>query len=362
MPEGLKKELNEDTDMPDARPSASSSSSAPRRSVTVEDEPEPSKPSASKPAANKPQPKAPEPAAEPMDVEPTEDDLKKKKAAELKAEGTAAYKSRDFDSAVKAFQSAWDESPSDITFLTNLAAVYFEQGEYEKCIEACNKAVEEGRSLRADYKVIAKAMARIGSAYEKQGNLELAVKNYGKALTEHRTPETLTKLRNAEKAKADAEKQAYINPELAEQAREAGNVHFKAGQFADAVKSYTEAIKRLPSDPRGYNNRAAAYNKLAALPEALKDAEEAVKIDPSFVKAYLRQSTVLLGMKEPTKAMEACQAVSLEHLQIWHDLLLMLLYVAGHGSRQREEAHSRDRGTNDEVCQRYIPATSGRDR
>jgi stress-induced-phosphoprotein 1 len=246
--------------------------------------------------------------------------------------------------------------------LTNLAAVYFEQGEYEKCIEACNKAVEEGRSLRADYKVIAKAMARIGSAYEKQGNLELAVKNYGKALTEHRTPETLTKLRNAEKAKADAEKQAYINPELAEQAREAGNVQFKAGQFADAVKSYTEAIKRLPTDPRGYNNRAAAYNKLAALPEALKDAEEAVKIDPSFVKAYLRQSTVLLGMKEPTKAMEACQAVSLEHLQIWHDLLLMFFYVAGHGSRQREEAHSRDRGTNDEVCQRYIPATTGRDR
>lgn len=307
MPEGLKKELNEDTDMPDARPTESSSS-APRRSATVEDEPEPSRPSASKPTASKPtsKPKAPEP----MEVEPTEDDLKKKKAADLKAEGTAAYKSRDFDSAIKAFQSAWDESPTDITFLTNLAAVYFEQADYEKCIETCDKAVEEGRALRADYKIIAKAMARIGSAYEKQGNLELAVKNYGKALTEHRTPDVLTKLRNAEKAKADAEKQAYINPELAEQAREAGNVAFKAGQFADAVKQYTEAIKRLPSDPRGYNNRAAAYNKLAALPEALKDAEEAVKIDPTFVKAYLRQSTVLLGMKEPTKAMEACQAVS----------------------------------------------------
>lgn len=50
----------------------------------------------------------------------------------------------------------------------------------------------------------------------------------------------------AEKAKADAEKQAYINPELAEKAREEGNVHFKAGTFAEAVKCYTEAIKRLP--------------------------------------------------------------------------------------------------------------------
>lgn len=61
------------------------------------------------------------------------------------------------------------------------------------------------------------------------------------------------------------------------------------------------------TDARGYNNRAAAYNKLVALPEALKDAEAAIKIDPKFVKAYLRKSTVLFGMREYTKALSACQ-------------------------------------------------------
>lgn len=64
------------------------------------------------------------------------------------------------------------------------------------------------------------------------------------------------------------------------------------------------------TDPRGYNNRAAAYTKLAALPEALKDADKAIEIDPKFVKAFIRKSMVLIGMKEPSKAMEACQAVS----------------------------------------------------
>jgi len=52
------------------------------------------------------------------------------------------------------------------------------------------------------------------------------------------------------------------------------------------VKSYTESIKRDPVDARGYNNRAAAYMKLVAFPEALKDANEAIKVDPNF-GAYL---------------------------------------------------------------------------
>lgn len=57
---------------------------------------------------------------------------------------------------------------------------------------------------------------------------------------------------------------------------------FKAGDFASAVKLYTESVKRDPGDARGYNNRAAAYMKLLALPEALKDANEAIKVDGKF--------------------------------------------------------------------------------
>jgi stress-induced-phosphoprotein 1 len=263
-----------------------------------------------KPAASTSTSKPP-PSAEPEDVEMTPEDHEeaqsKKDAEAAKKAGSEAYKQKDFEMAAKNFEKAWDIWPKDVTFLTNLGAVYFEQGEYDKCIETCETAVEEGRSLRADYKLIAKALGRIGTAYFKKGDLASAIKNYEKSLTEHRTPDILNKLREIERTKAEADRKAYIDPERSAVAREEGNKLFKSGDFAGAVKSYTESIKRDPADPRGYNNRAAAYMKLVALPEALKDVNEAIKIDPKFVKGYIRKSNVLFAMRDYMKALEAIQ-------------------------------------------------------
>jgi stress-induced-phosphoprotein 1 len=138
------------------------------------------------------------------------------------------------------------------------------------------------RQIRADYKLIAKAYGRAGSAFMKKGDYTSAIKSYNKSLTEHRTPDILNKLREVERIKAEEDRKAYIDPGKSAAAREEGNVQFKAGSFAEAVKSYTESIKRDPSDARGYNNRAAAYMKLVAFPEALKDANEAIKTDSKF--------------------------------------------------------------------------------
>lgn len=76
-----------------------------------------------------------------------------------------------------------------------------------------------------------RALQRIGNAYLKLNNLDEAIKYYGKSLTEHRTPETLQKLRDTEKLKKEQEKAAYYNPELADKARESGNALFKAAKW-----------------------------------------------------------------------------------------------------------------------------------
>lgn len=62
----------------------------------------------------------------------------------------------------------------------------YEQADYDACIADCEKAVERGRELRADYKLIAKALARKGNALVKKDDLPEAISTYHKALTEHR--------------------------------------------------------------------------------------------------------------------------------------------------------------------------------
>lgn len=54
--------------------------------------------------------------------------------------------------------------------------------------------------MRADYAVVAKALARKGNALVKLGQLEDAIVAYNKSLTEHRTADTLKKLNDTEKA------------------------------------------------------------------------------------------------------------------------------------------------------------------
>ncbi|GAB1310606.1 Hsp90 cochaperone [Madurella fahalii] len=257
----------------------------------------------------KPEPakKAPEPQPEPEELD--EEALEKKKAKEAadkeKLLGTENYKKRNFDEAIKHYQAAWDLH-KDITYLNNLGAAYFEKGDYQSCIDTCTKAVEEGRALYADFKVIAKSYARIGTAYEKLGDLGQAIDFYNMSLREHRTPEVVNKVRTAERNKIEAARKAYIDPVKAEEAREEGNKKFKESDWPGAVAAYTEMTKRAPDDPRGYSNRAAAFIKLLEFPSALDDCDMAIKKDPKFIRAYIRKAQAYFGMREYSKCVDAC--------------------------------------------------------
>lgn len=231
-----------------------------------------------------------------------------KKALAEKELGNAAYKSRDFVTAHNHYDRAIELDPTNIVFYTNKSAVLFEEEKYDDCLKLCDKAIDIGRENKADYKLVAKPMVRVGNVFLKLKDLDKAIENFERSLTEHRNDVIVKLVAKLKKQKIEDAKKAYLDPIKAEQERESGNNCFKKGEYPNALKHYSESIKRNPDDPRVYSNRAAAYTKLAEFGLALKDVDFCLKLDPTFVKAYLRKGTILLTMKETSRAKEAYSA------------------------------------------------------
>lgn len=275
-------------------------------------EPSSASTSSSNAAQSEPEP-APEAKPEPMETstaaedpvvsEPEPMETSKSEADAAKAEGNTLYKQKKFDEAIALYQKAWDLH-KDITYLNNRAAAEYEKGDYDAAIQTCQTAIDEGREVRADYKIIAKSFARLGNAYLKKEDLETAAKYFDKSLTEHRTPEVLNKLRSTQKEIKVREAQSYIDPEKAEEARLQGKEYFTKGDWPNAVKAYTEMVKRAPEDARGYSNRAAALAKLMSFPDAVDDCNKAIEKDPTFIRAYIRKANAQLAMKEYSQVIE----------------------------------------------------------
>lgn len=83
--------------------------------------PTPSSPPPSQASSSKPQQAQPAPPAKDVEMEDDSEEARAQKDAKAAKEaGSAAYKKRDFEEAVKQFQLAWDTWPQDLVYLTNL--------------------------------------------------------------------------------------------------------------------------------------------------------------------------------------------------------------------------------------------------
>jgi len=230
-----------------------------------------------------------------------------REAMKLKDEANALYSSKKFTEALALYDKAIEKDPSNINLYNNKAACYFSMKDYEQCITVASKGLEIGEENKAPYEKLALAQQRIGNSYLQLKKYDESIIYLKKSNLNLRDKKTLDLLYQAERALEEKKKQEYINPELSNKAKEEGNEFFKLQKYPEAVKSYSEAILRDPSNHVNYSNRAAAYIKLLALPEALKDAEKCIEINPKFVKGYIRKGNALFLMKDYRKCLETYQ-------------------------------------------------------
>jgi len=275
-----------------------------------EDEATPAPAPAPKPAA--PAKKQPEPEPEPMeedwsDLSPEERKKKEneKAAKEKKELGNEFYKKKEFDKAIEAYDEAIAIDPTNMTFLSNKAAVYFTQKKWDECIEECLKAIEIGKENKAPFEERAKTMTRCAKAYHKKSDLEKAIEMCNNAQLEHYSTETQRLLKNYELEKKKRDTLAYQDDAKAEEAKQKGNEYFREQNWSKAVEQYEEAVKRAPNNAAIRNNLSAGLCKIMDFNGAKREVEKALEIDPKYVKAWARKGEIEIVMKEFHKAMDS---------------------------------------------------------
>ena len=92
--------------------------------------------------------------------------------------------------------------------------------------------------------------------------------------------------------------------ELAQAAKAAGNAAFSSGDYAAAVRHFTDAISHDPTDAIFFSNRSGAYASLSQPQQALDDAERCIQLNPAFIKGHSRKGQALftLGRYADAKA------------------------------------------------------------
>lgn len=88
--------------------------------------------------------------------------------------------------------------------------------------------------------------------------------------------------------------------EYAVSLKDKGNEAYKEKKYTKAIDLYTEAINILPDNETFYSNRAAAYQNVDNLDEAIEDCLKAVELNSLYVKPCIRLS--MLYKKKGDKA------------------------------------------------------------
>ncbi|KAK5906012.1 hypothetical protein CgunFtcFv8_001915 [Champsocephalus gunnari] len=95
--------------------------------------------------------------------------------------------------------------------------------------------------------------------------------------------------------------------------KDEGNLAFKSCSYDAAYKLYTEALtidpNNIKTNAKLYCNRATAGVKLRKLNEAIEDCTSAIKLDDTYIKAYLRRAQCFMNTEQYEEAVRDYEKV-----------------------------------------------------
>ncbi|KAK9284527.1 hypothetical protein L1049_023702 [Liquidambar formosana] len=87
-----------------------------------------------------------------------------------------------------------------------------------------------------------------------------------------------------------------------EEVKKAGNELYRRGNFVEALLLYDRAVSISPDNAAYRSNRAAALMALGRLGEAVRECEEAVRLEPGYGRAHQRLASLYLRLGQVENA------------------------------------------------------------
>nr|BAX24934.1 putative TPR1 [Oryza punctata] len=217
----------------------------------------------------------------------------RRKAQREKDAGDDDYDEGRYKRAVEHYARAAALDPGDISFPIKCAKSYFHMDQYEDCVRRCDEAVERGRELRSKKSLVAQALFWKGTALlnlaDCASDCNAAIRALKQSLDEHYNKGTEASLDEAESTREEMEE---LEKEAAKHHRDKGKELLSQKKHKEAAIQFTKAIKKNPTNPRNFSDRAKCRIELNALAEGLEDADKSIELDPTFWKGYLRKAEV----------------------------------------------------------------------
>ncbi|XP_077285304.1 uncharacterized protein LOC143910621 [Arctopsyche grandis] len=121
--------------------------------------------------------------------------------------------------------------------------------------------------------------------------------------------------------------------------KEKGNECVKNGNFKEAILLYTHAIKIEPNNDLLHSNRSLTYLRLKQYALALQDANETIRLNPSWAKGYFRKAEVEAAVGLLDEAYESYETAR-QLLPNDTNIMEAMIRVS---IAQKKEAEARDR-------------------
>jgi len=182
------------------------------------------------------------------------------------------------------------EHPTPDNYLS-LSLLYYQQKNYQGCIDACEEALKINPEYYDAYNNIGSAYNMMGEWQKAMDSFEKALKikpdyprgrnNYNYALQQKTLTDSLTTLVNKHPSQ-----EGFINLSL---------MYYHQNLFMKSVEACRAAIKLNPSYTLAYNNMCAAYNNLNMWDSAVNAGEMAVKLEPDNQLARNNLAEALRG-------------------------------------------------------------------